>query len=81
MKSYICDGMRPVKEESMAKAAKIFANRQARKEYGRRGYARTIRLDHWTQDGAFATFQAFIGKDIGGGSTAGHDVWIDVKVV
>ncbi len=48
----------------------------ARREYGRRGYYRTLRLDSWTEDGSSHTYEAFIGHDDGHGATVGRNVWI-----
>lgn len=75
-----CDGFRPVVAPSATGAAKIFANRQAIREYGRRGYCRTLRLDSWTQNGATHHFQAFIGRSVPGnpGTTSGRDIWLSV---
>jgi hypothetical protein len=72
-------GTKRVRAHSAEEAANVFAERKARKAYGRRGYVRTLRMDSWAQSGTSATFEAFIGHD---GSeprtTVGHNVWISV---
>ena len=59
-------------------AAKIAAGILARREFGRRGYCRTLRLDSWAADGSSYTYQAFIGRDDGHGATVGRNIWIYV---
>jgi len=59
--TYICSGFRPVKAESNKEAASIFANREARKRFGRNWYARTVNASSWSQDGSFVEYDAFIG--------------------
>lgn len=80
MPTFHADGFRPVKADDARAAADIFAKRQARRDYGRAGYCRTMRLDSWTENGRTHTFQAFIGKSVRGepGTTSGHDIWLYV---
>jgi hypothetical protein len=76
---YTCTGFRPVNAESAADAARIFATRQARRDYGSKGYCRSLRLDSWTRDGRSHTFETFIGRDVRGGACAGHDIWLFIN--
>lgn len=83
---YYCDGFRPVECDSAKEAATIFATRQARREFGRTAYCRTLRLDSWTGNGVVTTFEAFVGRDLfqltrnpsDRGTTTGHNVWLVV---
>jgi hypothetical protein len=81
MTRWTCNSFRPVNANSAQEAATIFANRRARDEYGRKGYARTVRLDCWTEDRRDYTFEAFIGYSVGQGTTSGHNVWLHVHRV
>lgn len=63
MRTYKCDGCKPVRAETMGDAAEIFAARMARRKYGK---ARGVvgagpRLDSWAQDGSTGYYEAFIG--------------------
>lgn len=60
--------------ESAEQAADIIA----RREYGKRGICRTLRLDSYTEDRRNYTYEAFIGRPVKGepGATAGRNVWI-----
>jgi len=86
MTIYECDGFRAYEAKHAAGAADVFASRLARREYGKAGYVRTIRLDSWTQDGSIATFECFIGRPLYGltrnesdrGTTTGHNVRLTV---
>lgn len=66
--------------ESARDAAVVFANRYARRVYGKRGHCRVIRLDSWTQDGRLSNFQAFIGIHNRDGSTTGGNIPLQVIV-
>lgn len=59
MPTYHCHRHRPITAPSILEAAGEFARRKARREFGRRGTARAIRIDS-TGDG-FAECSAFIG--------------------
>ena len=61
-----------------ATSAKHAADILARREFGRRGFCRTIRLDSYTRDGTVQTYEAFIGRPVRGehGTTTGRNVWI-----
>lgn len=79
MATYTADSFRNVEAENAREAALIFANRQARREFGKRGYCRSMRLDCWTEDGKSHTFEAFIGRDVERGTCAGRNEWIYVR--
>lgn len=81
MPTFHADGFRPVVAESAAEAARIFANRQARRDYGRAGVHLALRLDSWTQNGRSHAFQVFIGKALpreASGTVQGRNVWLHV---
>jgi hypothetical protein len=76
---YGCDGFKAVEADSPHGAAVAFANRKARREFGKRGYCRTARLDNWTENGHVFTFEAFIGYDVERGTCSGHNIWLYVR--
>ncbi len=61
-----------------AQDAREAANIIARRIYGRRGYARTLRLDSSSRDGSSATYEAFIGVTPRNepSRTVGRNIWI-----
>ena len=61
-----------------AESAEHAADIIARREYGKRGFCRTIRLDCYTEDRRSHTYQAFIGRPVPGNSRtiSGRDIWI-----
>lgn len=59
-------------------AAWLFANRLAKREFGRRGYCHHVRRDCVSTDGRSANFEAFIGVPAEGGGTNGHNTWLTV---
>lgn len=61
MNTYQCHGHRKVVAETIKEAAKIFAERQARRRYGRSAHCRTCTMGAYAQNGKFAEFSAFIG--------------------
>ena len=65
----------PVRKATDAKHA---ADIIARREYGKRGFCRSIRLDSYTEDRRSYTYEAFIGRPVRGepGTTTGRNVWI-----
>jgi hypothetical protein len=81
IRTYLCTGYRPVRAESATAAASALAERQARRDYGRRGFMHHIRLDSWTRDGRSHTFQAFIGRPVPGEhyTCAGRNIWLTVE--
>ena len=76
---YTCNGFRPVEAESIREAASIFANRAARRAFGRSGYARTCQIQAHARDMSFAEFSAFIGYTTGRNETTGHNVQFTVS--
>ena len=82
MKTYITAGCVAVMAEDMSEAAEIFANRIARKNYGKRGYCRTCNLNSWSRDHSLGEYQAFIGYTPAGkhnrNSTAGNNIRFSV---
>lgn len=70
-KTYRAEGFRPLRQsadqfgdiQNVNDAATVFANRLARREYGRNGYARIVRPDARTADGSSHSFDVFIGTD------------------
>lgn len=72
---YRCNGYRAVRAEDSSEAAVVFANRMAREQFGRGGYARSVRCDSWAADGSGASYQAFIGyTPRGQNCTSGQNV-------
>jgi hypothetical protein len=71
-------GYRAVEAGSAPEAAEIFARRQARRDYGKRGYVRTMRHDCQTENGMSHTFQAFIGYNVERTLCSGRNIWIYV---
>jgi hypothetical protein len=88
MTTYHCPGFKPLKDDgyeisSPREAAARFAERLARKIYGKAGYCHHTRLDTYTEDGRCHNYEAFIGKDLPrryGGGCQGHNVWFTVTV-
>jgi len=83
MPTFRSEGFRDVEAQSAQEAAEIFATRQARRDYGKNGHYRTMRLDSWTENGKSHTFEAFIGKPVPGDrfTTSGRNIWIYVRRV
>lgn len=52
-----------------AEAAKVFAHREARRIYGKRGFCHHVRLDLRTERGNWFLYEAFIGVPVHGGCT------------
>jgi hypothetical protein len=62
----------------MKEAAAIFAARLARREFGKRGEARTCTIGSYSQDGTLGEFSAFIGLTKGN-ETTGRNVSFTVR--
>lgn len=82
---YRAEGFRPIRQSedirTVSDAAKVFAGRMARRQYGRREYVRTVRPDSWAADGSSHTFEVFIGVDgPQHGTTIGRNEWLYVHV-
>ena len=56
----------------------MFAAREARRAFGRSGYARTCVQGSYAQDGSFAEYNAFIGTKSGPNETTGRNVMFTV---
>lgn len=82
LKKYKCQGFRAVAAESMRDAAQTFADREARKIYGHKGYARTCTQQGVAFDGSYAEYEAFIGYRPSGqhnvGTTVGKNIRFSV---
>jgi hypothetical protein len=61
MNKYTTHGCRAVAAENMSDAAGHFADRLARKTYGKSGYARTVNLSSCNADNTLGEYNAFIG--------------------
>ncbi len=63
-----------------AESAHDTANTLARRDYGRSGYCRTLRLDCETEDSRCRTYEATIAHEVcvghGRKETVGRNVWI-----
>lgn len=79
---YTCKGYRPIVMDTECEdinPARVFAERMARREYGRRGQVGALRLDSYTQDGTCSAYEAFIGAPASDGNgIVGHNVWLCV---
>jgi hypothetical protein len=78
MNTYSASGFHRVKATEMKEAAEIFANRLARKQFGRSGYCRICRLNSWDEQGRFGHYDIFIGYNGERGTTIGHNELIIV---
>jgi hypothetical protein len=81
MNTFTCTGFRNVSADSADEAAGIFAERLARRRFGKRGYCRTMRLDSWTENGHTHTFEVFIGYDVDRNTCSGFNEWLHVHHV
>jgi hypothetical protein len=79
MSKYISNGFRAVDAENITAAAEIFATRAARREFGKRGHARTCTMGSHSADGRLAEFSAFIGRTAGRNETTGHNIHLTVR--
>ena len=89
MTKYSCGRMRPlsygdcVGEREVFEAgdaAHIFADREARRIYGRRGFCHHVRKDCWREDGSSVTFEAFIGVPWERTGCSGKNIWLTVSI-
>lgn len=75
MSKFTCNGFKSVTGDiSISEAAEIFANRAARRKYGKSGYARTCTMGSRSEDESTAEFSAFIGYRTGQSETTGHNI-------
>lgn len=79
MKLYHCNGHRSVRAPGIRDAAKVFAAREARRAFGRRGLVRILYVDCCVEDGTLAEFEAFIGYASGFNETTGRNVRFTVR--
>jgi len=71
--------MRAVLADSMHEAAGMFAERMSRKRYGKNGSVAALRQDCYSQDGAMAEYEAFVGRyDYKNHDTSGGNVRFSV---
>lgn len=78
--TYLCSGMRNVKAEDMREAARIFADRMARRKFGKRGIAFSPKMGAYDPRMRFAEFTAFIGYKSGQSETTGSDLHFTVSI-
>lgn len=76
---YLCETHRPVTACCMGEAAGIFADRKARKAFGKRGEARTCNIVAWSGDNTLGEYDAFIGVPTGHNETTGRNVRFTVR--
>ena len=74
MKKYSCNGFQSVQAETMNAAAEIFANRAARRKYGKSAYCRTCTQTAHASDMSMAEYSAFIGYTTGRNETSGNNI-------
>jgi hypothetical protein len=73
------DPPKRVRAETRDEAARIVAERIARRWYGRQGYCHHVRHDCRTMDGRQHTYEAFVGHDVRGSGCAGRNIWVYVQ--
>ena len=71
---YHSSGFKSVSATSYLKAAEIFAARQARRDYGKRGICRHVRLGPWSLTGPSLMAEAYIGVKVPDGGCSGHNI-------
>lgn len=79
-KYYRCRGFRPIpmdQVEDIKEAAKVFANRLARRICGGRGFCNNIKANSWSPNYTNVEYQAFVGVPDGNGCS-GQNVWLTV---
>lgn len=81
LKTYHCDGFRPVTTDSASDAARVFAERMARSKYGARGAVGALRCDSWSQDGRLHVFEAFVGRKSRLNDVDGCNYWLSVRTL
>jgi len=69
-----CSGHRSVRAPGIREAAKVFAAREARRAFGKRGLVRILYVDCCVEGGSLAEFEAFIGYASGPNETTGRSV-------
>jgi hypothetical protein len=76
---YRCSGHRSVRALGIRDAAKVFAAREARRAFGRRGLVRILYVDCCVEGGSLAEFEAFIGYPSGRNETTGRNIRFTVR--
>lgn len=76
MHHYTCEGLRGVRCNDKTEAANIFADRLAKKKYGRTAYARTLRINAWNSTST--EYGAFVGVRTGNHETTGSNIHFTV---
>lgn len=82
MPRFASDGFQNIKAADMGEAARVFALRLARKEYGRKGNFMALRFDKG--NGASSVYEVYIGKPSPSDpqhALAGRNVWLYVRLV
>ena len=74
MTLFRCSGHRAVRALGIREAAKVFAAREARRAFGKRGLVRILYVDCCVEGGSLAEFEAFIGYASGFNETTGRSV-------
>ncbi len=77
------EGNRPIVTNTLTPAsehdvAQTFADRLARREFGRRGRAVTLRADSYTPEGSQVNYESFIGLPSGDRTYAGRNIHFTV---
>ena len=62
-----------MKAECISDAAKVFAQRAARKSYGRNAVVGTLNANSYSQDCSLIEYSAFIGRKSGRNEVTGHN--------
>lgn len=73
MRKYYSNGFRPVVSDSIKEAAEMFANREAKNVYGKKGFCRIMNVNCHSEDYSTIECCAFIGYKSGRDSTTGHN--------
>ena len=72
--------MRNVKAEDMREAAQIFADRMARRKFGKRGIATRPNMGAYDPKMRFAEFESFVGVKTGRSETSGSNTHFTVSI-
>lgn len=89
MATYTCDNFKSVRTgeehsyiliENGKDAARVFAQRLARKQYGKRGTVAAVRMDCYAENGSYANYEVFIGRSNDERGVTGHNEYLTVYV-
>ena len=78
MIKFECDAFRPVYAETFKDAARVFAERYARKHFGRNSGVGALRCESQRADNSAQTWNAFVGHKKGS-YTIGHNTHFLIK--